>query len=432
MLYDEKSLWLHEKLWGFFGNCLLWLYVLNGFVGKSRLPAHWYGGWQGHMMASAAIIMGLLLYCLLTKKIHSYSAPFLSKLALICLYAFIGWGIVVSLLQDHPSDNLIYFVVLASMFVVSMMLPNRLVIMQRPSRFLNLIVLFTSAYVCLSLAVFLIGFPVTYKGRLCGLANGPIVLGGLSGLNCLLLVWFLLESNKHRKLRSILLGLSLIALALTKCRAQIVTTILGVVVLTLFRLWHVKTRAIIFSAILVGSIFLAMMCQMGIISDDRVADIRNFFRASEGEITSTLNMRYESYWSKGITDITDMRLVGQGPLVRFGGGGQGFEESHYDRSLNRHSQILIIAQSYGLLGLVFWTAFIVSACFVVVRRPDNLGSLGVGIFSYLIIMSLVSESLLSFGTPVDRLRWLILGILLSSPLQISSQMVHQDSIGKFR
>ena len=114
-------------------------------------------------------------------------------------------------------------------------------------------------------------------------------------------------------------------------------------------------------------------------------------------------------------------MIGQGPLARFGGGGQGFEKSNYDTSLNRHSQPLLIAQGYGIPGLLFWMGFILSAAYAAMTRRDSLAILGAGIFSSLLVMSVFSESLVSFGTPVDRLKWLVLGLVLTPPRQISAR-----------
>ncbi len=193
-------------------------------------------------------------------------------------------------------------------------------------------------------------------------------------MNCLLLVWLLVVSPRYRCLRVILLIISWTTLVLTKCRGQNVTIMLGMAVMVILSRRPGNKLFLVLFATVVGAALYVGLFQMGVISDEKIADVREFFRVPEGEIEDTLKIRYDSYWSKGIEDIISMRLIGQGPLARFGGGGQGFGKSNYDESVNRHSQLLLIAQAYGIPGLLFWIAFILSAAYAAVTRRDSLAN----------------------------------------------------------
>lgn len=405
------------------GTCLLWVYLVTGLLGKSQLPGYGYDTWRAYIAASTVIIGGLLLYCISARgtargNLSGANGPHVTWLGL-----FIIWGFIVSAMQEYPLDNLIYFATLASMFVVSMMLPDSVPLLRDPARLLNLVVLVTTPWVCLSLIEYFVGGPeaLESEGRLRGCFLNCIILGGIAGMNCLLLVWLLLVSPRYRCLRVILLIICWTTLVLTKCRGQNVTIAWGMAVMVILSQRRGNKLFVVLCATVAGVALYVGLLGLGVISEEKIDDAREFLRVPEGEIRETLEIRYDSYWSKGVEDITSMRLIGQGPLARFGGGGQGFETSNYDINRNRHSQLLLIAQAYGIPGLLFWMVFLLSAARAAVTRRDNLAILGAGIFSSLLVMSVFSESLVSFGTPVDRLKWLVLGLVLAPSRQISAQ-----------
>jgi hypothetical protein len=418
MILAQEDILGPQRRWSALaGACLLWVYVVTGLLGKSQLPGYGYDTWRGYMMMSTIVIGGLLMYCIAGRSAARWNISGANGSHVTWLGLFIMWGIVVSAMQKYPLDNLLYFATLASMFIVSMMLPNAVPAMRDPARFLNMVVLVTTPWVCLSLLEYFVGSSgaLEAEGRLRGCFLNCIILGGISGLNCLLLVWLLLVSPRYRCLRLILLGIAWTTLALTKCRGQNVTIALGAAVMILLSRRPGNRVFLVLCATLIGAALYIGLFRLGVISDEKIDDAREFFRVSAGEIESTAEDRWISYWSKGIADITSLRVIGQGPLARFGGGGHGFENSNYDVSLNRHSQPLLVAQGYGIPGLLCWIAFILSAAYAAAARRDSLGILAAGIFSSWMVMGLFSESLMSFGTPVDRLKWLVLGLVLTAP-----------------
>lgn len=424
MLAQEGVVGSRRTLSSVLGTCLLWVYVVTGLLGKSQLPGYGYDTWRGYMLVSTIIIGGLLVYCIASRGAVPWTRSGGNSPHVTWLGLFIIWGVIVSAMQKYPLDNLIYFATLASMFIVSMTLPSAVPVMRDPARFLNGVVLVTTPWVCLSLIEYFVGFPgsIEAEGRLRGCFLNCIILGGVAGMNCLLLAWLLVVSPRYRCLRVVLLIISWTTLALTKCRGQNVTIMLGMAVMVILSRHRGNRLFVVLCATVIGVALYVGLSQLGVISDEKIVDAREFFRVPKGEIEDTLKIRYNSYWRNGIADILSMRMIGQGPLARFGGGGQGFEKSNYDVSLNRHTQLLLIAQAYGIPGLLFWIAFILSAAYAAVTRRDSLALLGAGMFSSMLVMGLFSESLMSFGTPVDRLKWLVLGVLLT-PLRQTSRPI---------
>lgn len=403
----------------FVGSCLLWVYIISGLLGKSCLPERLYGGWRGHMVASVLIIGGLVLFCMIRRPLRPriHHAPLRVRVCLALLMMFLVWGLVVSALQKHPLENLVFFIVFGSMISVSVLLNLNFAAIRKPMQFLSRIVVVLSACFVISLVGACLGLPVFERGRLSGCFYNPSIPSGLASLNCLLLTWFLLRSGEHRKKSLVLLIISLTVFLLTRSRGHLMSTAVGIVVLFAFDQRNSGIRRSRALCGLLGVILLGAVVWTLILPAEHKHDVGVFFRFADSEARDTLHLRYEAYWSLGLRDLIRANPIGEGPLARFGGGGGGFEESHYDLSSNRHSQYLSVAQSYGLPGFILWIGFMVSASYTAAKRADNLRSLGMGFFAYLVLMSATSNLLLSFGTPVDRIRWLLIGIILIVPLK---------------
>ena len=293
MLTQEGVLEPQRRGSALLGTCLLWVYVVTGLLGKSQLPGYGYDTWRAYIVVSTVIIGGLLLYCISARGTVRWNISGANSPHVVWLGLFIIWGFVVSAMQKYPLDNLIYFATLASMFIVSMMLPSSVPLLRDPARFLNGVVLVTTPWVCLSLIEYFVGGPGAREseGRLRGCFLNCIILGGISGMNCLLLVWLLVVSPRYRCLRVILLIICWTTLVLTKCRGQNVTIVLGMAVMIILSRRRGNKLFVVLCATVAGVALYVGLFRLGVISDEKIDAAREFFRVEEGEIEDTLEDR---------------------------------------------------------------------------------------------------------------------------------------------
>jgi len=393
------------------GSLLLFIYLIEGIVGKSRLGYYWGPTWQVHEAMTVLLTVTLLSYLWWAKYQHvgSYLRDKSQRIVELAALSFIGWGFVSCASQEAAINNIICFAVFAGMIMVLGISAQVYLRNTAPEKVLELITLSTGLAAVGCIVAWLSGFgaPVA-EGRLTGIYNNPITAARMITLSSLLLLWMLISSKKHRKLVWTMLVLSVVAVFLTRTRTNIAALMISSIVLAARSPYRDSRRSARFTRGLFFVSLLGLALSLSFVSPDDVTAARAFLRV-DMSVKDVPSDRMQ-YWEKGIQDLTIQNVFGQGYLAAFGGGGGGFEESNYDVYSNRHNILFSCAQSYGVVGLSLFCIFLAAYFYRFVVHRTAMAALGLAVLAYSLITGLTGNCLLSFGDPADRLAWFLIGI----------------------
>jgi len=396
------------------GYYLVLIYILQVILGKTFLEHAWGPMW----------IVSKGLICTLTAVMFLYLAAGAGKgtafsgnandyrRVRLFLLLFLAWGLTSACVQEQLAVNLMAYAVFSGMVILLGLCPMsflRRVPLDRP-------VVVLSAIICLgaiaSLVALATGFPSpTYQGRLCGIYNGSITAARLTVLGAIVILWRLSLAPRKYHVLLLMLAACVITVFLAQSRSTIVALGIGIIPIAV-RASYAK-KPLISGCMVLGFLLclsVALVLSLGV-AGSKVAAARKFLRIERP--LRELPQERMRYWEKGLDDLRLTNVIGQGYLASFGGGAGGFKESGYDIELNRHNAFLACAQSYGVVGLAMWVAFLLTATFSLVSRRDPLATLALAVMGYGLTISVTTNWLLSFGSPVDAVSWFILGVALA-------------------
>ena len=397
------------------GPFLLFAYLVEGIIGKSYLERSWGPTWRIHQAVTILLTALLLVYLYLTinQKVGLPQESKSHRIVKLVLLAFVGWGLLISVIQKAAINSTISFLPFAGMIMVLGVFPQVYFKNMRPQRIVEIVSFLLVLGNLGCFVTLLVGFPPPmFAGRLCGIYNYPIVSSRMITLCILVLFWRLVSLEERPNLALTVLTLSIIALFMTRTRTAIASFVVSLVFVVAHRLIHKGRKAGFYAMALTLVLGLGLIVLANMLSADDVFAIRSFLRVAEP--MEELVEQRRQYWEGGAEDqhSTFDKLVGQGYLAAFGGGEGSFKESQYDRSSNRHNMHLSCMQSYGLTGLCLFCLFLGISLYVFVTRRDPLAALGLAILVYVLVIGVTGNCLLSFGDPADRFAWFLLGICL--------------------
>ena len=401
--------------------CLGWFlvlaYLISGMVGKSYLEYAWQGTWRVHEATAVVLTTALVAYLFLRwhQEVDIRQLPRSYRTARSALFAFLGCVIATGLMQEPAAINIVTSLTYVGMVLVLGIYPQLYFRKIRPERLIDILCLLISLGTLACIIAVLTGstFALAAGNRLNGIYNSSITSARMFNLGCLLLLWRIVRCRRHRKLAVAMFTLTLIGLVLTKTRTNIACVIVTSGIFLAYVLSH-KGRGIeAFIIILALVSGLVLVLLPGVVDryQDEVSDIRTFIRLDKTPEEIASNRL--PYWNEGLKDIDFGNPLGRGYLAAFGGGSGGFQESGYDRESNRHNMFFSCAQSYGIIGLCLFCSFICITLYRFVVGGTPLAALGLTVLVYTLITGITGNCLLSFGDPVDRFAWLLLGICSS-------------------
>jgi len=397
------------------GPYLLLAYLISSLIGKSYLEGT-SGVWFIYHASNLALTPLILVYALSIRHDKRPEPVFYSSNIHYFLVAFLLWGTLCCASQTNLVENLIPYAMFSGMVIVLCMLAPRLLRGVSTGAFLRILTVLLCIWTLASFVSYIVGFPPASDGRIRGVYNNSLTCANMMIITSVLCLWFLL-CFKPRPLATILLlallAISFSVLNATRTRSGYICLFVAMTALVAHSLSY-KRKYIICALFMLWLVtMLAIVISMPGY-EEQIWSVRKHARIEAP--LAELPAQRTTWWKPGIEqDLNLGNILGKGFLGAYEWE-LGQNESGYNRDLNRHNTFLSCAQSYGIIGLILFIAFLVVAARWFWLRKDMYGTLGFSLLIYSVVNGLCSNQLLGFGSPVDRLSWLLIGIALNVPL----------------
>ncbi len=386
------------------GALLFALAITSSLIGKSYFE-HTPGVWRAYQLSNG-VIAGLLTLFIAKHRylLRKCQLPHAVRFSIL---SFICWGFVVSMAQENWLASLLAYSVYACMVFCLFVSPFAFLSGVSVERILKVLAVTLSVASAASVLVYCIGYPPLHNGRLRGLYNNPLTCGNLALIAIILQLWWLVHSRRFSWIWILALLANVVVIALSKCRSMH----LGIPVVAVLTSLHAMRywKAPWFAPLLCFA-FMAFFLAWatGCVSDAALLEAREFARVDGNLVEAAMDRAV--WWAPGIeADLRLTNIVGRGFLAAYEWD-IGLTSSGYDIQNNRHNTLLSCAQSYGMVGLVLWVSFISAMLHYFWKRHDHLGTLGFVTAVYCVLNGMISNHLLGFGSPIDRISWVVMGL----------------------
>jgi hypothetical protein len=406
----------------------------EGAIAKTVLGES-YVMWRYHMIFSILFPVAACTLALAERsrsfgaRIHEYRKH-TDWYRICCIGLALGlWGIVSSLFQETAALNLLYSVGFLGMFAYCWLITPITWDSRSISQFLDIAIIPIALSI---LASFIWPKYTPYTGRFVGVFYTTAQAAWSAGL-CAIVCFYRLHSVKGL-LRLFYLACFIGAIAITamtRTRGHIAALIVAVMAMSLAGGSVNTIRKSMVRTSVFASLAAILIVALLSLSPSRKTHLVHYFRLTDN-MPELLKNRSEN-WTDGMSAIAANSFLGQGWLSRWGGVSSS-EGTEYTYDDDPHNFVLTTGKSLGIIGcvlavslLIILARLLLRPVFLGTRYISNQFILFAGLASWLIIISLVGNILISFGATTDRYCWGIMSLLIlanKSPRNIHKLRTH--------
>jgi O-antigen ligase len=387
-----------------YGKYLMYLYFIEGLICKS-IYRDTPGLWLIHMYATVIFICALIFIG--GKQVIDFNyRNNRIQIEFLCIYLL--WSLISSVFSISPFSNVIYSLISFFSIYVCVHLVAYL-FHDDPTSFVLGIIKIYLIWLLLGILLSILipdlngsyGGYIRYRGASANATESGIILS----IGFLLIIWYIKTVNSS-KLLVLCLILTIICIILTRKRGALLGIIVALPLILCLKpkgaLNKYKNSVIYF---LISIVILSPFLIMNILKSDAA---RIYLRITEDDDTRSV------YFTQAFEKIQRRPFLGYGPLSKFGSP-RNITESDYDIDSDPHNTWLCLAQYYGLPSIAIFFMYLLSLICPFINSTANIyRPMILSFIVWGLVWAMICEWLMSFGTPGDRLSFMILGIGLAS------------------